>query len=333
MFQVYVTDHLTPPATLEEHELADLAKVGCLLAKSPKDLIETTRDADALIVFHEVSVPAEVIRGLEKCRVIVRGGVGFDNVDLRAAGAQGILVCNVPDYGVDEVADHALMLTLACNRGLARTERGLIRTLSPWEFHAVKPVPRLVGKTMGIVGLGRIGAAMALRAKSLRMNVIACDPYLRPGLDKCFGVPLVDLDTLLTQSDVVSLHTPLTEETRHLINARTLAQMKKSALLINTARGAVVDTHALADALDRGLIAGAGIDVLPQEPPDTSEPLIRLWQQSDPVVNLIITPHTAFYSEEGSVEMRSKAAQEVARVLRGERPRNCVNQEWLKKRQ
>lgn len=332
MFQVYVTDHLAPPATLEEKELQNVATVGCLLAKNPKELIGPTRDADALIVFHEVSVPASVIDTLEKCRVIVRGGVGYDNVDLKAAGQRGILVCNVPDYGVDEVADHTLMLTLACNRGLVRTERQLCRTLQPWDFHAVEPVPRLVGKTMGIVGLGRIGAAMALRSKALRMNVIAYDPYLRPGLDKCFGVPLVDLDTLLAESDVVSLHTPLTEETRHLINEKTLAKMKRTALLVNTARGAVVDTHALAAALARNQIAGAGIDVLPHEPPDGSDPLIRLWQQTNPVVNLIITPHTAFYSEEGSVEMRTKAAQEVARVLRGQAPRNCVNQEWLKPR-
>lgn len=330
MFQVYITDHLTPPAELEARELAGLARVDCLMARSPAELKGRVDNADALIIFHEIILPADVIAGLQRCRVIVRGGVGFDNVDLKAAGAKGILVCNVPDYGVDEVADHAILLTLACNRGLARTERRLRRTLQPWDFHAVEPVPRLAGATMGIVGLGRIGAATAMRAKAMRMRVIACDPYLRPGLDKAFGVPLVDLDTLLAESDVVSLHTPLTDETRHLIDARSLSKMKPTALLVNTARGAVVDTAALAEALRAGRIAGAGIDVLPHEPPTASDPLIQLWQQDDPVANLIITPHTAFYSESGAVEMRSKAAQEVARVLRGQAPKNCVNREWVR---
>ena len=325
MFKVYITDHLAPPAELESRELAGLARVECLLARGEHELKGRVDDADALIVFHEISIPADVIAGLRHCRVIVRGGVGYDNVDLKAAAARGILVCNVPDYGVDEVADHAILLTLACNRGLARTERRLRRTLQPWDFHSVEPVPRLAGATMGIIGLGRIGAATALRAKAMRMRVIAYDPYLRPGLDKSFGVPLVSLDTLLAESDVVSLHTPLTDETRHIINARALAKMKPTALLINTARGATVDIAALAAALSEGRLAGAGIDVLPQEPPVATDPLIQLWQQEDPVINLVITPHTAFYSDAGSVEMRTKAAQEVARVLRGEAPKNCVN--------
>ncbi|HAM72907.1 MAG TPA: C-terminal binding protein [Verrucomicrobiales bacterium] len=329
MFRVCITDFLAAPATLESDLLKGLATVDCLLAHHPSELLGRTDEADALIVFHETSVTSEVIARLNRCKAIVRGGVGYDNIDLEAAGARGIRVCNVPDYGVDEVADHALMLMLACSRGLVRTERSLIHSLRPWDHHAVKPVPRLVGKTMGIIGLGRIGAATALRARGLRMNVIAYDPHLRPGLDKVFGVPQVSLDTLLAQSDVVSVHTPLTPETRHIINARTLGRMKPTAILVNTARGAVVDTHALAEALATGRIAGAGIDVLPQEPPDESEPLIRLWRQRDPVVNLIVTPHTAFFSEEGCVEMRTKAAEEVARILRGEAPRNCVNPQFL----
>ena len=183
---------------------------------------------------------------------------------------------------------------------------------------------------MGIVGLGRIGTATALRAKAFRMRVIVYDPYLRPGLEKSVGVQMVDLPTLLAQSDVISLHTPLTEETRNLIDAQAIAQMKPTAILVNTARGAVVDVDALAAALRAGQIAGAGIDVLPIEPAAQTMPLIQLWQEkTDPPINLVITPHTAFYSDAGMVEMRSKAAQEVARVLRGEHPRNCVNAEYL----
>ena len=330
MFQVFITDHVAPPAELEVRELDGLARVHCLLAGNTEELFGRVDEADALIIFHEVTVTSSLITQLRRCRVIVRAGVGFDNVDLKAAGERGIFVCNVPDYGVDEVADHAIMLALALNRGLARSERALRRTLAPWGFQAIEPVRRLAGKTMGIVGFGRIGSATALRAKALRMRVIACDPYLRPGLEKSFGVELVNLETLLGESDLVSLHTPLTDETRGLINAKTLRAMKRTAILVNTARGAVVDTRALAEALTSGTIAGAGIDVLPQEPPSTAEPLIRLWQQDDPVVNLILTPHTAFYSDAGSDEMRCKAAQEVARVLSGTGPKNCVNQEFLK---
>jgi len=268
---------------------------------------------------------------LEECRIIVRCGVGFDSVDIQAAGAMGIPVCNVPDYGVDEVADHAIGLMLACSRGLVRVERTVRFSLAPWDKRAVGFVPRLAGLTMGIVGLGRIGGATALRAKAFKMRVIACDPYLRPGLEKVLGVQMVDLPTLLAESDVVSLHTPLTEETRNLMDARALARMKPTAFLINTARGAVVDVAALADALSAGRLAGAGIDVLPSEPPTTDLPLIKLWQaQSEPFVNLIITPHVAFYSEAGMVEMRVKAAQEIRRALRAEPLLNCVNKEFLK---
>ncbi len=271
-----------------------------------------------------------VIDTLRKCRVIARTGVGVDNVDVAAASARGIVVTNVPDYGVDEVADHAIALMLACNRGLVRAERLLRSGLMPWDYRAIHPVMRLAGATMGIVGLGRIGTATALRARAFRMRVLACDLCIAPGIDKALGVEMTDLPTLLGGSDVVSLHVPLTDETRHMIDAAAIARMKPHAILVHTARGAVVDAEALAGALREGMIGGAGIDVLPTEPPGREEALIRLWLEGrDPPVNLVITPHSAFYSEAGMVEMRVKAAQEVARVLRGERPRYCVNARQL----
>jgi len=326
MHRVVITDCLAPPATVEERVLSGLAEVECLLARSEEDLIGRVERADALIVFHEISISARIVERLDRCRVIVRGGVGFDNVDLAAAGAQGIPVCNVPDYGVDEVADHALMLLLALDRGLVRVERSLRRTLVPWDKGAVEPVPRLAGKTMGILGLGRIGSAMALRARALRMRVIACDPYLRPGLEKVLDVPLVDFETLLRESDAISVHTPLTAETNGLFGASAIGRMKRGALLINTARGAIVDTDAVAAALESGQLAGAGIDVLAVEPGTAGQRLVRLWQEDrQPAVNLILTPHTAFFSEAAIGEIRVKSAEEVARVLRGEPPRNPVN--------
>lgn len=326
MFHVLITDCLPPPPTLEQRLLTGLAHVDCLLAQSSDELLGRIETADALIVFHEVSLPAPLIHRLERCRVIVRGGVGFDNVDIAAAAERGIPVCNVPDYGVDEVADHALALTLALARGLVRVERSLRRTLEPWGKDAVQPVPRLAGRTFGILGLGRIGAATLFRARAHRMNVIACDPYLRPGLEKVYNVPLVDFDTLLRESDVLSIHTPLTQETHGIIHDGTLARMKRGAILVNTARGAIVDTDAVADALESGHLGGAGIDVLATEPATTRQRIVQLWQaERRPPVNLILTPHTAYYSEAAIEEIRVKSAQEVARALRNEPLKNPVH--------
>ena len=326
MFKVVITDYLSPPPTIEQRELAGLATVECLGAKSAEELAGRVEDADALIVFHEVTLPGAIIERLKRCQVVVRCGTGYDQIDLPAAGRRRIPVCNVPDYGVDEVADHAMALMLACNRGLMLADRHLRGPLAPWNYHAVEPIFRLAGATMGIVGLGRIGTAAAMRAKGLRMRVLACDPYLRSGLDKAVGVTLVDFDTLLAESDVISLHVPLTDETRGMINAAALAKMRPHAILVNTARGAVVETNALAAALTNKRIGGAGIDVLPSEPPGGDEPLIQLWRQAvECPINLVLTPHTAFYSESGLVEMREKAAREVARVLSGKPPKNSVN--------
>lgn len=330
MKRVVITDYLEPPASIETQVLEGVANVECLLAKNTQELMGELTDADGIILCHEVSITREVVEELHQCKAVVRCGVGFDNIDRKAAGERGIYVCNVPDYGVDEVADHAIAMALACNRGLIKAERTLRKGLQPWDMRSIQPIFRVAGATMGIIGLGRIGGATALRAKGLRMNVQAYDPYVRAGTDKLLGVPLVGLEELLKTSDIVSVHTPLTEETRKLIDASALSLMKSTAILVNTARGAVVDTDALAAALKEGQIAGAGIDVLPDEPATSDMPLIQLWQQDrQPPVNLIITPHTAFYSDAGLVEMREKAAQEIRRVLSGEMPKNCVNREFL----
>jgi D-3-phosphoglycerate dehydrogenase/C-terminal binding protein len=325
MFQVMITDSLEAPADLEEQILRGLATVHCLHCESAEQLDRAVAQADALFVYHESTISARTIAGLERCRVIVRGGVGYDNIDTLAAAARGIPVCNIPDYGVDEVADHAIGMMIALNRGFIRSERRLRFTLRPWDRTAILPTFRLSEATIGIIGCGRIGGATALRARALKMNVLIYDPYLRPGLEKLFGATRVDLPTLLAQSDVVSVHTPLTEETRGLIDRAALRQMRPTALLINTARGAVVDTDAVAEALSEGRLGGAGIDVLSIEPPDTRLRLIALWQDPTADVNLIVTPHTAYYSASATREIRTKGAEEIARVLRGERPRNCVN--------
>ena len=333
MQRVVITDYWAPPADVEQDQLTEIATVECLQAKQESDLHNRVGDVDGVILCHEISLTEKIIPELTQCKVIVRCGVGYDNVDLKAAGEHGILVCNVPDYGVDEVADHAIGMMLACNRGLFLADRKLRKTLTPWDMRAVQPIFRISGSTLGIVGLGRIGSATARRAQGLGMKVIAYDPYVRPGTDKVLGVTLVSWDQLLAESDVVSVHTPLTEETRSLVDASALGKMKPSSILVNTARGAVVDTDAVAEALISKTIAAAGIDVLITEPATPETKLVKLWQEEhDPPINLILTPHTAFYSEEGLREMRAKAAQEVARVISGKAPLNCVNSEFYQPR-
>ena len=330
MFKVVITDYIGPEVEVERSIIGDLAKIEPLLARSLDELEGKVDDADAIIIFHEVSLPENVIRRLSNCRVIARGGVGYDAVDFRFAGKQGIPVCNVPDYGVDEVADQAIGMMIALNRGFMKAERGLKSSLEPWDCRTVQPVKRLSGATLGIVGLGRIGQATAQRARAMRMRVIAYDPYLRPGTEKVFGVEMVSFEELLSTSDVVSLHTPLTSETDGLIDNGALSRMKPDSILVNTSRGSVVNTADLAQALRSGKIAAAGIDVLPIEPASEDEPLIQLWREADETnVNLIITPHTAFYSAEAMLEIRTKTAMEVARALRGEKLVNCINSQWL----
>ena len=241
MHRVVITDCLEPPVDIEESTLSGIARIDCLMAKSTGELGGQLIDADGIILYHEVTLTNDILRELKQCKIIVRGGVGYDNVDVKAAGELGIPVCNVPDYGVDEVADHAIGMMLACLRGFVIAERRLraASELKPWDRHAVGPVRRLADSTLGIIGCGRIGSATALRAKALKMRVLVYDPYLRPGMEKVLGVERVGLETLLAEADAVSLHTPLTEETLQLINGDTLAQMKPTACLINTARGAV----------------------------------------------------------------------------------------------
>lgn len=328
-FKVPITDYVSPPAVCEEKVLADVAEVPCLEQVEESGLTGKIEDADALIVFHTIRISASSIRRLRKCRAIVRCGVGYDNVDLAAAGAKGIYVCNVPDYGTEEVADHAMALMLACARGLPLTEKGLRKTLAPWNFLAASPLRRLAGATLGIIGLGRIGTAVALRAKGFRLKIVACDPYLPDGYDKALGVTMLPLNELMAVSDIVSVHTPLTPETTQIVGAAQLAKMKPHGILINTARGKCVDVQAVAESLRDGKIGGAGLDVLPDEPPAKDDLIVRLWQQGDPPVNLILTPHNAFYTEQSREEMRTKAAMEVRRVLTGEKPRNVVNREFL----
>lgn len=315
-FTVVVSDFLEEPE-VEEPILRDVARLVLARATDEQALARFAPEADAFLTFHDIGRIGEATFALApRCKGVVRAGVGYNNIDLDAAARHGVVVCNVPDYGTEEVADHAILFLLAVARRLIPCHSAI--RAGTWHYASAVGTPRLRGKTFGIVGCGRIGSATALRAKALGLDVVFYDPLVKHGVDKALGVRRVEtLDELLAQSHFVSLHCYLDATTHHLINAETLARMRPGALLINTARGPVVDQVALIEALDRGHLGGAALDVVEREPLDDER--LRFHP------NVILTPHSAFYSVEGFVELRNKAAQEIRRILLGEAPWNPVN--------
>jgi C-terminal binding protein len=327
-YRVVVTDFVTDGLLPERDILGDLAEIVALDASSETDLIGRIEDADAVMVYHNIAITKETLGRFKKCRLIVRCGVGFDNVDHAFARGRGIPVGNVPDYGTEEVADSAIGLALALARGINSFNNRLQRRDGPWSYMPGAPIFRLRGRVFGIIGLGRIGMAAARRAQALGMDVAFYDPYKPDGYDKALGVRRVEkLDDLLMQAFILSVHCPLTPETKHIVDARALALLPKGSFLVNTARGATVDAAAVPDAIRGGRLAGAAIDVLPQEPPSDDHPLLAAWRDpNDPCHDrVILNPHSAFYSEEGLLDMRVKGAQACRRALLGEPLRNVVN--------
>lgn len=326
--KVVVTDFLTEPLDHERRILDDLADVAALNAMAEDELVGKVEDADCIILYHLLRITRRTIERLRKCRLIVRGGVGFDNVDVEAAREFGIPVANVPDYGTEEVADSAIGMALALTRGMHHLNSFLRRGRGAWTHTHAAPIRRLRGRVFGVIGLGRIGTAAALRAKAFGMEVLFYDPFVPQGRDKSLGVKRAEtLVELLNQSWIVSLHCPLTPETRHMLNRVTLEQMPRGSYLVNTARGGVVDSFAVLEAVTSGRLAGAGLDVLETEPPEESDPLLAAWRDPQNPLHdrVIINPHAAFYSEEGAIEMRVKAAGNCRRVLQGELPWNVVS--------
>lgn len=293
--------------------------------------LEALQLCDAIVVWHEMRIDSKFLAALKRCRIIVRAGVGFDHIDLRAAAELGLPVCNTPDYGTSEVADHALALTLALKRGIVSYHQNLVEDPTAGFNYALAPlVKRLRGSVFGIVGLGRIGIATALRAKAFGMTVVAYDPLVSRGTEIAVGVERVEsLEAVLAASDVVSLHCPLSAETRGMIGAAEFEKMKPDAILINTARGGLVDINALIDALKSGRLAGAGIDVLPVEPPSPDEALAILYRnRAHELVGdrLIVTPHAAWSSPESVGDARRLAVETAMLYLRSGQIRNLVNQ-------
>jgi D-3-phosphoglycerate dehydrogenase len=276
---------------------------------SAEDILAVAKDADAILVTY-AKITREIITQLTKCKAIGRFGLGVDNIDLVAAKEKGIAVNYVPDYCIREVSDHAMALLLSLIRKIPLSNR-LVQG-GRWEMPAVVPIRRLEGTVLGLWGFGNIPRLVAPKAKAFGIDVIAYDPYAKPELFTQAGVECVELDALLARSDYISMHAPLTPQTRGILNADAFGKMKKGVTIVNTARGPLIDETALVAALDSGQVGGAALDVVATEPLAKDSPLLGR-------DNVIVTPHTAFYSIEALEELQSKCASDVARVLSGEK--------------
>ena len=311
-----------------EHGYASIDCERDIIAKAGGELISANElprekalalaeDADG-VLFRRGQVPAEMIRRFKRAKGIVRYGIGIDNVDLAAATAAGIIVGHVPAYCVDEVSTHAIALLLACVRRLVSMQERMRR--GEWDVHRVDPVYRVAGKTLGIVGFGKLGKAVARKLGDWDLRLLAADPFA----EAAHGAEIVDLATLCRESDFITLHAPLLPETRHLISHPELALMKRGVILVNTARGPVLDTTALLAVIESGKIAQAGLDVFEEEPLPADSPLRRH-------PKILVTDHTAWYSEESQADLQRTAAEEIATICSGRLPGSIANPEVLYK--
>lgn len=311
---VVVTDYDFADLSIESAALEDAdVELRGEYARTPEEVIEVAEGADALLVQY-ADITDEVFEALPDLQAVGRYGIGVDSIDLDAASAHGVPVVNVPDYCIEEVPTHTLALLLACVRKIPSYDRAIKG--GEWDWTAGKPIRRLTGATLGLVGFGKLPRRLIELVDGFDLDVLVYDPYVDAADIEAVGAEKVDLDTLLERSRYVSVHAPLTDETRHLIDADALDRMREDAILINTARGPLVEYEALAEAVEAGDIAGAGLDVLPEEPPDPA-PL-----DHDAIV---YTPHVAFYSEESEETMRRTVTEDVLGILQGEAPTNLVN--------
>ena len=324
--KILIPDVIKPPADIEIEIFgleADIITGEATHSEMISD--EIWKECNAVLAFDQLDYNKELLSKMSSCKVIVRVGVGYDNVDVVDAKNKNIIVCNVPDYGTEEVADHTMALLLSLVRGLPEYTRRV--KLRNWNRHNSMPF-RLRDKVIGIIGFGRIGTATALRSKAFGMKVIFYDPYINDGYDKALGVERVSLlEDIARESDIISLHTPLTHETKGMINDSFFAYVNRKPIIINTARGPIVEIAALEKAMREGVVKAAGLDVLPLEPSDDSQQLIVDWEQDEEWLRgrLLVTPHVSFCCPEAFEEMRRKAAEEALRVLNGGKAKNCVN--------
>jgi D-3-phosphoglycerate dehydrogenase / 2-oxoglutarate reductase len=321
-YKVVITDNVFPSLDLERLRLDS---IGAFLLESPsnheEDIISVAKSADAILVGY-APITSKIINSLRKCKIIARYGIGVDNIDIKAANQKGIPITNVPDYCVDEVSNHAFALLLALARKIVNLD-GTVKK-GVWSYDDHRPIYRLYGKVLGLIGFGKIARDLVKKVKHFGFDILVYDPYVSFEISKEYDVKFVSKKEILKESDFISLHLPLTPKTKCIISKKELKKMKKTAYLINTSRGRLVDEKALSIALEEKWIAGAALDVLSNEKEiNSNHPLVKL-------NNIILTPHMAFYSEESIKDLRIKAVDEVIRALMGDTLHYCINQKIQK---
>jgi len=319
-FTVVVTDYDYPDLDIERRIITEAG--GTLIpaqCRSEEEVIQKAKDAHGLLTQY-APISRKVIEALSQCRVIARYGIGVDNIDISAATQRKIVVVNVPSYCEEEVANHTLALILACVRKIFLFNQAIRK--GNWDWKLGRPIVRLSEQKLGLIAFGKIAKMVARKARAFGFSLMGFDPYVSDEEFAAEGVRKVDLDYLLKNSDIICVHAPLTQETRHMLGREEFKKMKSSSFLVNTSRGAVVDEKALYEALRGGQIAGAALDVLEEEPPGKDSPLLKL-------DNVIFTPHVAWYSESSLKELRAKAATDLVRVLEGKTPQGFVNRKMI----
>jgi D-3-phosphoglycerate dehydrogenase len=316
MQKVYVTDYEYASLKEEEGEINKInARLIPVQSLTEDEVIANCKDADGLLNQY-APISRKVIENLPNLKVVGRYGVGVNTIDMEAATDHGICVVNVPDYCMDEVSDQAFALIIACMRKVVLLNNQVKNR--GWDYKLGKPIHRLRGQKLGLLGFGRIPRSLAEKAKPFGFELLVYDPFVKDDIVKEFGGKLLTLDELLQSADVISVHVPLMKNTEHMISTKEFGMMKKTAIIVNTSRGAIIDESAMIEALQHKQIGGAGLDVLETEPVGKDNPLLDM-------DNVIITPHISWYSEESEVELKQKAARGVAEVLQGKVPTYLVN--------
>ncbi|MBN1154737.1 C-terminal binding protein [candidate division KSB1 bacterium] len=330
-WKIVITDYIEDDLNWERDLFAKMKNIMFeahqLKHRPLSQIIAATKDADILVV-NMVKLNREIIRSLNQCKLVIRHGVGYDNVDVDALSDRGIMFINIPDYCIHEVAEQTIMLIMCCVRKFAQQKQAMSVSMEKgdWDCEVAQPIYRLYQKTLGIIGCGRIGSAVLQMMCGFQMRCLVCDPYLTPERKHELGIETVPLETVLRESDVITLHTPLNNETRHMISHHQLNMMKQHACIINTARGGVIDENALIEACESGRIAAAGIDVFEfREPPSASAKLLK-------IERLYTTPHLGWYSVESERAMRERVVEQILNFIHGKIPDNVINPQVLSSR-
>tara|TARA_Y100000817_G_C16815110_1_gene526133 strand:+ start:164 stop:1138 length:975 start_codon:yes stop_codon:yes gene_type:complete len=315
--KIVISDYAWPNIDIEKDYFKSKS-IDLYVSSGKEDLIDKIKDADGLLFCFQ-DIDETVLRSAKNLKVAQRYGIGVDNINIKVATELGIVVSNIPDYCIDEVSDHALSMILAINRMIVPDSKMV--KLGKWnDVKKSNRVFRLSDATLGVVGFGRIGRRLANKAKVLGLNVIAYDPYINEEVYD--GVKIVSFDQVISSSDILSLHVPLTEETNHLISYKELEKMKENAILINVSRGGLIDEKALSEYLKSGKVRGVGLDVMEDHNPSSTNPLFEY-------ENVIVTPHTAFFSQESSEELQIRSCEQLYDVLNGKKPKFLINHDVL----